>query len=61
MLSILDSQDVLRILYQSMLEAPSGSEKRPAVLAGDTDAFERAGNAPVGTPRRTPEPVKALE
>ncbi len=58
MLGILDTQDVSRILYQSMLEAPSGSEERPPPFAGKSDAFERADPTLVGTPRGAPEPVK---
>ncbi len=58
MLGIFDTRDVSRILYQSMLEAPSGSEERPPPFAGKSDAFERADPTHVGTPRGAPDPVK---
>lgn len=52
---LLYTQDVARILYQSMLEASSRSEERPAGFAGEPDAFERAEHAPVGARWGAPE------
>jgi hypothetical protein len=57
------TKDVSSVLYQSMLEASSCSEERPAGFAGELDAFERAEHAPVGARRGTPkdvEPSKSL-
>lgn len=39
---ILNSQDISGILYQSMLEAPSGPNKRDSLLASIPDTIERS-------------------
>jgi len=52
---ILYAQDVARILYQSMLKAPSRTQERPAGCAGEPDACERTAHAPVGALWGAPE------
>jgi hypothetical protein len=47
-LGFLNTQDVARILDQSMLEASSRAEEGPAGFAGETDASERTAHAPIG-------------
>ena len=53
-LCILNSQHVARILYQSMLKAPSGSNKRPSHLTSEPDPLERSVHAFVRAAWRTP-------
>jgi len=56
---ILYTQDVARILYQSMLKAPSRAQERPAGGTGEPDACERTAHTPVGALRGAPEGMEA--
>ena len=58
---ILDPQNVPRILYQSMLKAPSGRDKRPPALAGEANRSQRALHTPIGTAGGDPEAVESLQ
>jgi hypothetical protein len=58
MLRLLDPQYVACILYQSMLESPSGADKRPSSLTGISDPSKRAIHALIGASRRAPQRVE---
>src|SRR5208282_127913 len=49
--------DVARILYQSILEAPSSADERPVTPPRELDAVEHSLHALVRTRRRGPQPV----
>ena len=53
MLCVPYAKDVARILYQSMLEAPSGAHERPSPLPGEFNSQKRSIHADVGTARST--------
>ena len=46
-LCIMDPHHVSRMLYQSVLKAASGSNKRPSFFSGKPDCFKYSGHAPV--------------
>ena len=60
-LRILDSQNIARILYQSMLKASSSPDERPAHFASEADSPNRSIHIFVWTTRSTPEGIKLFE
>jgi len=57
MFSLLDSQNIASILYQSILKTASGAQKRPSIFAAVLNGSQRAVLAFIGAARRTPESV----
>lgn len=61
MVGVADPQDVPCILYQSMLEPPSGPEEGPVLLTSEANAVECTVHAPVWATRRRPYRMRPLE
>src|SRR5574341_760796 len=57
MFGIFDPQNVARILYQSMLKAPSGADEGAPGLSRVADTFECTGHALIWTRGSAPERV----
>ena len=60
MSGLLNSQSIAGILYQSMLKAPSGSQKRPPIFAAKLNGPQGTFYALIGAARSPPECVESL-
>ena len=61
MLCIQETRYIARILYQSMLKAPSGGKKGPSILARKLNSQKRSIYAFVRAAGGAPEGVKRLQ
>ncbi len=58
---VLDSEHVAGTFDQSILKTAASAEKRPVAPAREFNAFQHAVKTLVGTARRSPDPVEALQ
>ena len=60
MFSLLNSQGIASILYQSILKTASGAQKRPSIFAAVLNGLQRTVLTFIGAARRPPESVKSF-